>query len=145
MSQQDFFRKMAEAIAEMARKKEQENFVPKTQSDYWQQMVEAIKSKEKEIISRTDFFSKSAIQKLVDDMKEKIEQENKEKLDLYSAALNKTGDLICKLFQEIDKYVHSQTVNENMPEINSILDELSPEISKRDELIELIRSIRNQV
>ena len=142
MSSKDFYKQLAQSIADMAKKKEEQMFFPPTQNDYWQQMVEGIKAKQEEIKQLNNPFSKTAIQALVDGMREKIENENREKLNLYHAALDKTKNLICRLYQEIDVYVHAQTVDENMSEINAILDELSPELEKRNELIVLIKKLR---
>jgi hypothetical protein len=142
MNQTDQWKQLIAAIQQIAAEKEQKNFVPSSQSEFWKQMADAIREKQEENHRRSNPFGKSLTHQLVEGMRQKLEEDNKNKLNLFEASLNKTTNLICKLFQEIDVYVLADEINANMNVINEILDELSPELKKRNELIELIKGLR---
>lgn len=141
MNQSDIWKQMVSAIQQMAEEKEKKNFIPSSKSEFWQQLTEGIKQKQNQIIESNP-FSRSAMQRLVEDMRQKIEEENREKLKIFQAALDRTKNLICQLYQEIDAYVLAQELDQNMTEINTILDELSPELEKRNEIITLIKELK---
>lgn len=135
MNHKDYTKQIAEAIVEMVREKQ--FTYPQSQSDFMRQMVESVQQKQ-----YNEAFNTSITDAFIKSMLEKIETEKTEKLNLYDATLEKTTNSICKLFQEIDQYVLAETVDENMKEINVILDELIPELEKRDTIIELIKELR---
>ncbi len=136
------WKQMIAAIQQMAAEKEKKMFAPISQSDFWSQMVNSITENQDEILRKSNAFGKSFTHQLVEEMRQKIEEENRNKLNQFHAALDKTKNLICKLYQEIDAYVIANEIDGSMNAINNILDELSPELNKRNELIELIKGLR---
>lgn len=144
MDQYEYWRQMIAAIQQMAAEKEKNNFFPTKSSDFWSQMVDSVKENKDKILLQSNPFGNSLTQQFINSMLQKIEEENKNKLNLFEAALNKTKNLICELFKEIDRYVLADEIDTNMDKINEILDELIPELNKREEFMKLIRGLRKQ-
>ena len=140
MDQSEIWRQMVEAITRMAQEKEKNEFVPSTQSEVWQAIVDSVQNQKENPWNKANPFS----QELIDGLIEKLEKEKKDKLDLYEAGLKKTKALICKLFQKIDEYVLANEVETHVTEINTILDELGPKVEDRNAFLELIEGLRNE-